>query len=466
MSLWKKSAGYALGRGLSSGLGFLLLPVLTRLLTPDVYGTWQILMFYAALVMVIAQLGMDQALYRFYVLDRENRGKYLSIVFITILLTSIILFLLTFITKSTIRTLLVGKTINDSLIVIASLWGLTDAFFFTTLTVFQSEENVRLFVICEFLRAILAYGMAITAITAGYGLQGLMLSWIISAFAVLFLVAPLIIKRLSKPGHIIMVFPMLAYGFPLSVNLLIIRLFSFTDRWLLARLGSLSAVGAYSAGLKIAVIVQAILTPVRQAWLARIFIMYKHGILRDRLPNLWRQLAGVLGIVTITVALLSPEIFKLMIGPGYESGMKIVPLLAIAFFLDGLMIIADAGIYVTGKTTLIPTYTFIATILNVVLCIFLIPKFGEMGAAISVVASYFILFIMLYKAGQFLFPVKIPKTKVLIVMLCIGVGAWVAINISEFLIRFAVLLVLYAAIILSSSIDKDIVKFIKSVKNE
>ncbi len=196
MSLWRKSAGYALGRAFTSFLVFLLLPILTRLLTPEMFGTWQIMAFFAAVVMVMVQLGLDQALFRFYVIDSKNRGRYLAVTYLFVAFASIVMFLIVFILRNPLRTVLLSRMSSPNLVLLATLWGIVDAFFFTTTTVFQAEERVSTFVMCDITRALLGYGMGLFALQAGYGIAGLVWAWIFAALAVLFLVFPLIMLSL------------------------------------------------------------------------------------------------------------------------------------------------------------------------------------------------------------------------------------------------------------------------------
>ena len=462
MSLWRKSAGYALGRAFTSFLVFLLLPILTRLLTPEMFGTWQIMAFFAAVVMVMVQLGLDQALFRFYVIDSKNRGRYLAVTYLFVAFASIVMFLIVFILRNPLRTVLLSRMSSPNLVLLATLWGIVDAFFFTTTTVFQAEERVSTFVMCDVTRALLGYGMGLFALQAGYGIAGLVWAWIFSALAVLFLVFPLITKRVASPRPIALVLPMIGYGFPLAINMLIIKFFTFTDRWLIARLSGLSDVGSYSAGLKIAGIVQAALIPIRYAWLARMFNLYKEGRLKEKLPHFWRQISGFIGFVAVFVIIFAKEIFSLMIGPGYESGRFVIPILAAAFFIDALILVADAGIYVTGKTSLIPAYTFFAMLGNIFLCILWIPRFGVLGAAFAVFVSYALLFFMFWRAGQFLYHVDIPYVKVFSSVVAVILSMIVSAGEFALIVRLPIFVAISTALILVTGIERDATAFLKN----
>jgi len=248
------------------------------------------------------------------------------------------------------------------------------------------------------------------------------------------------------------------YGLPLALNMFIIRIFTFSDRWLLARLQDFSAAGAYSAAVRIAGIVAMVIVPIRYAWVARMFHMHRAGALAQKLPEIWRQLAGGMAIISLFVILLSHEIFALLIGAGYEQGMRVIPILALAYFLDALILIADAGIYVSGKTAIVPVFTGFAAIANIALNILLIPRYGLMGAAIAALTAYALLLFLGWRMGQFLMPIKIPYARVSICIFGVVAAVVVALAIQSVVFRIVILFALCAGIIIASALDRDIAR--------
>jgi len=352
MSLWRKSAGYAVGRGIASAMVFLLLPLLTRLMNAEEFGIWQALAFWAGAITVIVQFGTDQSLFKFFILDRTQRGKYLFSSLLTIFSLSIVFLVLCWFFRTGLAGIILGDESRGSLIFLTALWGISDALFFILASLFQAQEQVKMFVIADIMRAALGYGIAILLLMKGFGVSGVLIGWTAAGFAAFVLFLPEIVRQctFSTDGGIFS--PMLKYGFPLAVNMLIVKIFSFSDRWLLARLDSFSSAGEYSAAVKIAGIVAMAVVPIRYAWVARMFNMHRENTLKRQLPTIWRQMSGAMAVITIATIILSPEIFKIMIGPGYEAGLVVVPILAAVYFLDALMLIADAGIYVFRKNCL------------------------------------------------------------------------------------------------------------------
>ena len=468
MTLWRKSLGYAVGRGVSSAIAFLLLPVLTRLLTAEQYGTWQVLEFWAVMVMFFIRLGLDQAIFRFYVLEKNKRGRCLFSAFSTMLVTSAFFIVVGFFFRAPLTKMFLGSEFSPNFAALAIIWGVSDAFFSTAAAVFQAEERVSLFILMDIARATLGYGFSVLLLVLGFGVPGVIGSWIGAGFAVIIMVLPVIIRRMKFSTDTKLVSSMVKYGLPLAVNLFVVRIFSFSDRWIIAKLIDFSATGAYSAGVKIASIVVVAIMPIRYAWSARLFHMYKQGTLKSELPAIWRQLSGGIGIIAVGLILLSPEIFKLLIGPGYEIGAKVVPILAAAYFMDALILIADAGIYVKGKTILVPVFTAIAAVINIGFNIILIPKYGAVGAAVAAIFGFTALLFLSWRTGQFFYPIKIPYDKIFIAFLAIGLSIWFVNSFPQVIFRIMVMLILFAALFFGTGLDRDFrnLHLSKSKKNE
>ena len=458
MTLWRKSLGYGIGKGISSAIAFLLLPIITRLMTPAQYGAWQIIEFWAILTMFIIRLGLEQSLFKFYVMNPQKRGRYIFEIFCVMSVLSVIFIVVGYFLRKPLTAIFLGSQFATKFAVMAILWGVADSFFSVSAAIFQSEEKVKLYALMDISRVTLAYAFAILFLVSGYGVSGVVGARIGATFAILLAIIPVILRRVEFKFDKNDLLPMLKYGLPLTLNLFVVRLFSFSDRWLLAKLDSFSSAGSYSAGVKIASIIVAIILPIRYAWSARLFHMFKDGTLKTKLPQIWRQLAGGMSIVSVGLILLSPEIFKLFIGPGYESGMKVVPLLAAAYFLDALILIADAGIYVVGKTSFVPIFTAIAAIINIGLNILLIPKYGATGAAVAAIFGFVALLFLSWRTGQFFFPVKIPYAKVFLSLAAVAVAVWISLSFSPILIRLLSLIILWVAVFLGTGLDGDVFK--------
>lgn len=101
-------------------------------------------------------------------------------------------------------------------------------------------------------------------------------------------------------------------------------------------------------------------------------------------------------IMCIISMLVSPEIIKILAPEEYYIGIYLVPLLIVASFTKALYnLFANVEFYYK-KSKKILKATVVATIVNLILNMIFIPKFGFMAAAYTTLFSYIVLIIMHY----------------------------------------------------------------------
>ena len=98
-------------------------------------------------------------------------------------------------------------------------------------------------------------------------------------------------------------------------------------------------------------------------------------------------------------------------------GSSIAASVAFGAILNGMFMVACAGLYMTNKTTMAGVAAIVGLISNVVANIILIPKFGLNGAAMSTVIAYFIQMLIGHNFSK-----KIISLKIQFIFI-MGIGA-------------------------------------------
>lgn len=76
----------------------------------------------------------------------------------------------------------------------------------------------------------------------------------------------------------------------------------------------------------------------------------------------------------------------------FAEAYIIFPYVIIGLVIDGLSLITAAGLYIHQRTKLVALLALSSAILNIILNIFLVPKMGIIGAAISTLITYIVHF--------------------------------------------------------------------------
>jgi O-antigen/teichoic acid export membrane protein len=91
--------------------------------------------------------------------------------------------------------------------------------------------------------------------------------------------------------------------------------------------------------------------------------------------------------------LISPEVYKIMAPKEYWQSIQLMPLIILACYLNFLYGFPANFEFFHEKTHLISIGTISAAVINIVLNIIFIPKYGGTGAAITTLISYVFLFV-------------------------------------------------------------------------
>ena len=82
------------------------------------------------------------------------------------------------------------------------------------------------------------------------------------------------------------------------------------------------------------------------------------------------------------------DLILLLLKPDYLAALPVVPIIACAFAIQGVYQLTSIGLNLTSRTEFYPVSTIAAAGVSVVLGLGLIPRFGLVGAAVTVLLSY------------------------------------------------------------------------------
>ncbi|HEV7228315.1 lipopolysaccharide biosynthesis protein [Brevundimonas sp.] len=185
-----------------------------------------------------------------------------------------------------------------------------------------------------------------------------------------------------------------AYGYPIAASLALTVVLASTDRFLLAAFLNEAAVGAYHAGYSIANRTLDVLF----LWLgtagqpALVMALERGG--RERLVVAAREQLSIFLLIGMPaaagVALVAQPLADVLIGEELRAAaVTVTPWIALSALLYGLTAYYFGQAFTLGrKTTALLGAMAIPAVLNVVLNLILVPRFGLIGAAWATAASF------------------------------------------------------------------------------
>jgi O-antigen/teichoic acid export membrane protein len=197
---------------------------------------------------------------------------------------------------------------------------------------------------------------------------------------------------------------MLAFSVPLVPASLGVFVTLYIDRIALNQLATLSAVGIFGIGYRLASLVSLLLIGFQIALTPIIYMRYREPSTPGELARAMRMFVGFALLVTLTLSIWAPEMLRVITPPEYWPADAVVPLLAPAILLANMYVFMP-GLAIANRTRTIAVITIAGAVMNTTLNLALIPLLGVRGAALATLISAMAVFAGYVRTSQLTYPV-------------------------------------------------------------
>lgn len=279
----------------------------------------------------------------------------------------------------------------------------------------RSALEFRRYNVIECSQAVLGLSLGLTLVWFAHLREKGALFALISSMVIVALLDRSQWRRMSPRDFSRPLFKDLAYfGWPLALSYGFAFITASADRFLIEWFAGTSAVGMYAAGYGLIdrigqIIFMMIATPS--------FPLTVHRLEQEGMEAARRQTYhnGV-AIFALALpacaglALVARPLANLLIGPEFrEQALMVMPWITFATFFNGLAAhYFDHAFHLARKPYLLLFTQGPAALVNILLNLLWIPRFGIMGAAYATVASYVLLVILSICVGRRAFPIHFP----------------------------------------------------------
>ena len=406
----QKSLSYLLARGLPGLISLLSIMVYTRLLTPEIYGQYAIVMSLTVLVITMCFQWMQFSILRYY--PKENISKEVlisNIGFTFVAVASIVLPIFAFVLWATLDFL------SLQLILVILLLTLSHAFFEINIQLPVIRGEALYYGLMLFSKAALGLTIGVTVFYLGYQLEAPIYGLACAYFILVILIFKKYFTQIiwHKPdGQLIK--SMLLYGLPLSGTFFMNYIIANSDRLMLAWLMGEDSAGLYSAAYDLSNFsFIVILLSIHLAIYPMILKAYEKKQ-KLNVQQLLEQNLIVLLLISIVPGIiftfLIVDFSQLVFGKEFwQVAAEVIPIVTLSTFFLGLKAYYfDLAFLLTHKTKYLLFIGLIGAVLNIVLNYFLIEKFGILGAAYATCISYFVIFCLSFWIGRSILTIPIP----------------------------------------------------------
>lgn len=413
-----QSSLYTIGEVLRSSLSFLLLPIYTRLLSPADYAILGVMSPIFALLSALMALGLPAALVRFYFDYQDDPAtlrRYIGTITIFGVSSGLLgSLLLTLLGPAIFGWLLPNTPFHP--FVLITIWnaGIT-VVSVLALQLFRARQQAQYFISFSLVDFGLTTVLIIVFVVAlGLGVLGSLWGQLLAAVV---MAAPAL-WVLARASKLTSSWPLLRTSLRFSLPLLPFILgtwaLNVSDRIVLDGLVSREALGLYTLGYQFGILLNLIAMALNNAWQP---FFYQNAADRKNdamIGSFITYQVALMVALALAVALLSPEVIRIIAAPAYWSAAAIVPWIAAGYVARYLYFFPVNSLLFRKRTGWVAALTILAAALNIGLNLWLAPRFGIMAAAVNTLIAFVVLFVMAYVVGQRVFPVQYQWRRLLL----------------------------------------------------
>jgi len=432
--LFKQTFIYGLATVLPRMLSFLLVPLYTGVLTSVAeYGKVSLIFSWFVIFNVILAYGMETAFFRFFH-NEDNKNNVVGTSTISLLLTSVVFFVLALIFKDSIAaftdiskefiSLVIWILFFDALVIIPFAWLRANEkpmkYAFVKIINVAINIGLNLFFLL-WLKNLAADDSAFNYIyKPNFEVNYIFISNLVASASTLLLLLPFYTK-IKYVFDTVLWKKMMMYALPVLIAGIAFSINETFDRilldYLLPKDIAETQIGMYSACYKLALFMTLFATAYR---LGIEPFFFSHAKTENPQKNYAKILEFfvALGSIIMLGVVVFADVLKVIIirSEAYWEAMWILPFILLANFCLGIYHNLSVWYKVTDRTKFGAYISVFGAVVTLVLNYWLIPIIGFKGSAIATLAAYSSMMILSYYYGRKYYPIPYNLKRILVYM--------------------------------------------------
>ena len=388
-SLTRHSVIYGSADALNKFLLVLLIPLYTRKLGMADYGFYELLLVALGVFEVLAELGLCAALLRSRILRDADPKSYYGTVWITQGVLAVGLAGGLMAIRPALSGSLFGGRLDPAgtaaLSAALVLWAMSRV----AATHLRLGERSFAYGALGLLRLVTLFAVhAVLLLWLESGPAGLMAGLALAEG--IYLAAALATARppLGIRFRWSALRPMALFGIPLVPMTLSHMALNQIDRFMIQHYQGLEAVGLYTVGYKVGMVVALLCNAFQMAWIPAMYTIARRPDAGETYARVLRYLLVLLACCAAGFSLFAREIIRLITVEPFFQTHEIIPVVTWSYVFMGIYFATSIGASLTGKTYLQSLTMIGAALLNIGLNLWMIPAWGIQGAAWATLIAF------------------------------------------------------------------------------
>lgn len=390
--------------------GLLLVPLYTYNLSPAEYGVIEYLDLTALAIGMLFSLGLANAIYRYYYQadTPEERRRVVSTAFVPVLAASAGISALMILLSPMLAEHIFHSprfTRYLTIVFLGFAFNAVAEFGMTYLAVLQksavySAVNIVKFIVGALLNVWFIVGLR-------WGVEGILISNLITNTVQGILLGAWVVREnglgFSRP----VLGQMVRYGYPLVLVQVSLFAINFGDRFFLQATAGLAQVGVYALAYKFGIMLNTlVVASFFQVWNAKSFEVAKNPDAPAYYSRVMTYFTVGLIAAGLGMSLVIKDVIALVAPPAYSAAASLVPLVLIAYALNGIGTYFELGLKLRDKTAQLGGIFIGTALVCLGLYLLLIPRYGMVGAVVATVVAFLIKAVWVYVVSQRLYPIR------------------------------------------------------------
>lgn len=428
----KDIAIYFPGKLLPALTSLITVPIFARLFKPEEYGVLAVIGVFTAAGGIAVGNWLTSSVMRFlpYYKRQGQLDRFYSSLLFAFALSIVALGLL-----GVPVYLLVKNTVSPEVYRLLPLAGIiiaASSLFGIFQTVLRANQQAAWFVGFELAQVYgsLAIGLSLV-ILLGFGVEGILWGTVAAVLTTNVGIGWWLTRHGMRvsPGSVSFVTlkEFAAYGLPGCAATIGTWILSLSDRYIIEYFRGSAEVGLYSMGGNIASKSITLVISSLMLAIGPVLINTWESENREHTEALLGQLTrlAILLVLPMVVGLsvLANPIFQVLTTSAYLPGAAVLSWVSLGAFIYGLSLLAYTGLILAKKTVTMAQNYLLAGIVNVVLNLLLVPRFGFVAAAVNASIGYAILLALNVVSAKRYLPWRIPWRSLRNALVAAGVMA-------------------------------------------
>lgn len=431
----KHSSIYAFGNLSRQLVGFIMLPVYTRFLSPADYGVVGLLIFMVTLIELIFGARMFHAVPKFYY-EQKDKQTGLEVVSTALIITSTISAVAVFgviAFRDPLSHLIFGTADHGLLVGIFSVLILTQALENYGLGYVRIQQRPWLFVGAGAFKLFMQLGLNVLfVVVMKKGVMGVALASAISAVVFAVIMTLYVVWHTGVAFRHGIAKRLIIFSWPLWFSGLAALYIGSSNRYYLRLFGSLDEVGLFELATKFGSMIAILVwMPFSMYWQTVRFDLYNQPNPIPLYQTVYKFVGALLMLAGLGIALFSVPVIRIMATEEFYGAVQAVPYLMLSSVFQCLVFFLNFSFLVKEKTGWISAITYGSAVAATAFYLLLIPQLGYVGAAQGLMLAHAFQFLVSHYGAKRHYDMQLPLRNLALQIIVIGLCVAVANNLEQ-----------------------------------